>query len=125
MLAALAMTAGLMGEPEVRTARVAPDDLADMQCIVTLMEGIGEDEAKNLSILSTLSYFMGKLAGRAQVEPWNKVLVAYRAGLDQTARTKMFEDHGARCMAEGLAPAAIFLQLTMADTLAAIAASSD
>nr|WP_316627861.1 hypothetical protein [uncultured Brevundimonas sp.] len=53
------------------------------------------------------------------------MLVAYRAGLDQTARTKTVEDHGARCMAEGLAPAAIFLQLTMADTLAAIAASSD
>jgi len=78
-----------------------------------------------LAAMAITAGLMGKLAGRAQVEPWNKVLVAYRAGFDQTARTKMVEDHGARCMAEGLAPAAIFLQLTMADTLAAIAASSD
>lgn len=124
-LAAMAMTASLMGEPGMQSVRVEQDDLADMQCIVMLMEGIGQDEAQNQSILSTMSYFMGKVAGRAKVERWDKVLVAYRSGLDEAARTKIVEDHGARCMMEGLAPTAIFAQITMADVAAALAAPPD
>ena len=79
-LAAMAMTASLMAEPGMQTVRVEPDDLADLQCIVTLMEGIGEDEAQNPSLMPALNYFMGKIAGRGRFERWDKVVVAYRRG---------------------------------------------
>jgi hypothetical protein len=124
-LAAMAMTASLMGEPGMQTVRVEPDDLADLQCIVTLMEGIGEDEAQNPSLMPALNYFMGKIAGRARFERWDKVVVAYRAGLDQTGRDKLVADHDARCLMEGLAPTAAFTQIVMTDLAAAIAASPD
>ncbi len=124
-LAAIALTASLMGQPAKQTVRVGPDDLADMQCVVMLMEGIGDDEAQNQSILSTMSYFMGKVAGRGHIERWDKVLVAYRSGLDQATRTQMTEDHGARCLIEGLAPTAAFAQATMAEVAAALATPSD
>ncbi len=123
--AALALLIGLAGEPQTQTVRIEADDLADMQCVVTLMEGIGEDEAQNQSLLATMSYFMGKVAGRGQIERWDKALVAYRAGLDEAARTKMAEDHGARCLMEGLAPTAVFAQIAMTDAVAALTASPD
>ena len=124
-LAAMAMTASLMAEPGMQTVRVEPDDLADLQCIVTLMEGIGEDEAQNPSLMPALNYFMGKIAGRGRFERWDKVVVAYRAGLDQTGRDKVVADHDARCLMEGLAPTAAFTQIVTTDLAAAIAASPD
>ena len=124
-LAAMAMTASLMGEPGMQTVRVEPDDLADLQCIVTLMEGIGEDEALNASLMPALNYFMGKIAGRGHFERWDKIVVAYRAGLDQRGRDKVVADHDARCLMEGLAPTAAFTQIVMTDLAAAIATSPD
>lgn len=124
-LAALALLTSLAGEPQTQPVRIEADDLADMQCVVMLMEGIGEDEAENQSLLSTMSYFMGKVAGRGRIERWDKALVAYRTGLDEAARTKMVEDHGARCMMEGLAPTAVVAQIAMTDAVAAMTASPD
>lgn len=124
-LAALALLTSLAGEPQTQTVRIEADDLADMQCVVMLMEGIGEDEAENQSLLSTMSYFMGKVAGRGRIERWDKAFLAYRSGLDEAARTKMVEDHGARCMMEGLAPTAVFAQIAMTDAVAALTASPD
>ena len=124
-LAAMAMTASLMAEPGMQTVRVEPDDLADLQCIVTLMEGIGEDEAEKASLMPAMNYFMGKIAGRGRFERWDKVVVAYRAGLDQTGRDKVVEDHDARCLMEGLAPTAASTRIVLTDLAAAIAASPD
>jgi hypothetical protein len=124
-LAALAVLAGLGGETGAQDVRVDGPDLADMQCVMVAMESMGADEAENLATVSSITYYMGKLAGRGNVARWDRVLVAYRASLSDAARAKMVEDHGVRCTVEALVSSAGFAQLTIADATATLAKSED
>ena len=124
-LAALAAVAGLAGEPKAQTVRVEGADLADMQCVMVGMETAGVDEAQNVAIVSNVTYYMGKLAGRGNVSRWDRVLVAYRAGLSDAERSSMVEDHHVRCTLEALVASMGFAQLVLGDATAATAKPKD
>lgn len=124
-LAALAALAGFAGEPATQAVRVDGADLADMQCVMVAMETVGADEAENLAAVSNITYYMGKLAGRGNVARWDRVLVAYQSSLSDDARAKLVEDHGVRCVMEGLVASTSFAQLTIADATAALPKAED
>ncbi|WP_313011618.1 hypothetical protein [Brevundimonas sp.] len=54
-LAAMAVTASLMAESGMQTVCVEPDDLADLQCIVTLVEGLAPTAAFTQIVMTDLA----------------------------------------------------------------------
>ncbi|MFA4940499.1 MAG: hypothetical protein WC597_14695 [Brevundimonas sp.] len=117
----MAVLAGLAGQPETQTVRVEGADLADMQCVVVAMETVGVDETQNVATVSNVTFYMGKLAGRGNVNRWDRVLVGYRSGLSDAEKAKMVEDHGVRCTLEALVASMGFAQLALSDATAAMA----
>jgi hypothetical protein len=84
--------------------QIDPADLADMQCIIVLLEQRGTLTREQAPpMMAQTHYFMGRLDARAPIY-WGLPFLAYRRGLSPDERKALADEHRQRCVIESFRP---------------------